>query len=138
MRSAQQNGVKDILSLVPPAKRRGLVPVSPIEADASGLVILTNERHAAQRLSKRDDEHVKEWVVDVEGSVPWSKVEKLAKGLILDGETDSLKPVCSFLSCTLSLSYPSIVSDSSFLCLPFAGCGITGIWCCRSRSPRQA
>lgn len=46
---------------------KSLVPISPIEDDAAGLVVLTNERGAVPDLSRPDHPHSKTWTVDCHG-----------------------------------------------------------------------
>lgn len=85
---------RTVTNIIPKSRRPGLLTVSGIEEDFSGLVLLTNERGHVADLSKPDNPHVKEWVVDVEGVCSHEAVEPLRRGVKLNGEiTKSLPAV---------------------------------------------
>lgn len=75
-----------IFDLVPKAKQRNLAPVGRIDEDASGLVIMTNEKGHIAKLSAPTNNHIKEWVVDVEGIMEETAAQLLRKGVKLKDE----------------------------------------------------
>lgn len=83
---------RSIDTYIPPAKKKGLVVVGGIGEDASGLVILSNDRAAAAQLNGPENMHIKEWYVDCHGPVSLSKVRELQRGAIVDGERDRFTP----------------------------------------------
>lgn len=67
------------------SRYKELVPAGAIEEDASGLIILTNERGSVPILSRPDNPHVQIWYVDCLGVVTNQQLNTLNKGVMLDG-----------------------------------------------------
>lgn len=84
--------------MVPLEKRRGLVAVDALEEDASGVMILSNERNDVARLNSANNSFVREWMVDCYGRVRWEDVRELEIGVKLDGERELVKVKVSELS----------------------------------------
>lgn len=84
-------------NLLPRSKRRSMVPAGSIEEDFSGLLLMTNDRGQVPELSRPDNPHMKEWVVDVDGIVKDSQIDPLRRGVKLkDQKTNALPVVSSF------------------------------------------
>lgn len=83
-------------SLLPRSQRTSMMPVGSIEEDFSGLLLMTNERGHIPELSKPNNPHVKEWVVDIDGIVSEAQIDPLRRGVKLNGETTNTLPAVSF------------------------------------------
>lgn len=71
-------GISRFLQNIP---SQSLTPVSPIEDDASGLVLLTNERGVVAELSRPDNPHSKTWTVDCHGIVTQKQLKQITTGV---------------------------------------------------------
>ncbi|CAN8073866.1 unnamed protein product [Agarophyton chilense] len=92
MNSLPSTSRRSVDSEFPSELRKGLIPVAGIEEDASGLLILSNDRKAVAQLNNPDCNLVIEWVVDCYGPVSNSKVIELQRGVVLEGEKDVFRP----------------------------------------------
>lgn len=96
MSSTPREGSITIADAVQRAKENRLVVVGPIDEEASGLILMTNERFWAQELSKPDDKHVKEWLVDCYGDVTRSQFKSLCEGVTVSENVAKVVPTVSF------------------------------------------
>ncbi len=71
-----------VMKLLPPMRTR-LFVVGRLDADSSGLVLLTNDGELAQRITHPRYEIEKQYRVEVRGSVPGEVTEKMRKGVWL-------------------------------------------------------
>ena len=71
-----------VMKLLPPMRTR-LFVVGRLDADSSGLVLLTNDGELAQRITHPRYEIEKEYRVEVRGSVPGEATEKMRRGIWL-------------------------------------------------------
>lgn len=60
---------------------QSLIPISPIEDDAAGLVVLTNERGVVSELSRPDHPHSKSWTVDCHGIITQYQLNLMTSGV---------------------------------------------------------
>lgn len=77
-----------VLDFVPKAKQRNLFSVGGLDANFSGLVLLTNETGHIPELANPSNRHVKEWIVDCYGPVKPSVLEPLTQGVRLEGDSN--------------------------------------------------
>lgn len=82
---ADANGRPTVIDLVPPEMRRALVPVGRLDYQTEGLLILTDDGDFAQRLSHPRYGCHKTYEVKVKGVPEESRLEKLRRGIVLDG-----------------------------------------------------
>lgn len=80
-----ERGERTVLDLVKDIKER-LYPVGRLDMDSEGLLILTNDGEAANRLMHPRYEHEKEYVVRLRSPVTGRQLEQLAKGIEIDGQ----------------------------------------------------
>ena len=73
----------DVLSLLPAKKRKGLFPVGRLDADSTGLMLLTDDGELANRLMHPRYGVAKEYLVVVRGSLEDKDLAKLREGLML-------------------------------------------------------
>lgn len=87
--TAEDKQRKTVMDLVPPVYRvHGLHPVGRLDAETTGLLLLTNDGILTYRLTHPKFEHEKEYVVQMEGRLSPEEKEKLEKGILLeDGMT---------------------------------------------------
>jgi 23S rRNA pseudouridine2605 synthase len=83
------DGRPTVLELVPPALRRALVPVGRLDYQTEGLLILTDDGELANRLSHPRYGCHKTYEVKVKGAPEESKIERLRRGIVLDGRRTS-------------------------------------------------
>ena len=79
------DGRPTVIELVPPALRRALVPVGRLDYQTEGLLILTDDGELANRLSHPRFGCHKTYEVKVKGAPDESKVDRLRRGIVLDG-----------------------------------------------------
>ncbi|KAB2962710.1 MAG: rRNA pseudouridine synthase, partial [Thermoanaerobaculia bacterium] len=79
------DGRPTVLELVPPPMRRALVPVGRLDFQTEGLLILTDDGELANRLSHPRYGCHKTYEVKVKGAPEESKIERLRRGIVLDG-----------------------------------------------------
>ncbi len=75
-------GRPTVVSLVPPSPR--VVPVGRLDADTTGLLLLTNDGQLAHRLAHPRYGVEKTYVADVEGRPSPTTVRRLGRGVVLD------------------------------------------------------
>ncbi|NLF32616.1 MAG: rRNA pseudouridine synthase [Planctomycetes bacterium] len=64
-------------------------PVGRLDADSTGIILLTNDGDLANRISHPRYGLVKTYVVEVDGEVSGEAIERIKKGLYLDGKRTS-------------------------------------------------
>ncbi len=79
-------GRPTVIDLVPPMMRRALVPVGRLDYQTEGLLLLTDDGDFAQRLSHPRYGCRKTYEVKVKGVPEESRLEKLRRGIVLDGK----------------------------------------------------
>ncbi|HYG08326.1 MAG TPA: rRNA pseudouridine synthase [Stenotrophomonas sp.] len=62
-----------------------LIPLVPLDTDASGLIVLTQDRRISRRLSEDADFIEHEYVVEVSGELAPYGLHRLAEGVEVDG-----------------------------------------------------
>lgn len=84
---AGPEGRSTALDFIKPWSRR-LFPVSPLDFDAEGLLLLTNDGEMAHRLTHPSFRIPRKYQVKIKGQPTEEEIEKLRKGVILaDGRT---------------------------------------------------
>ena len=81
--SCFQPGSKTIVELVKIKER--IYPVGRLDKESSGLLLMTNDGVLAYRLSHPSFAHEKEYVVTVEKRIMEGALEKLRRGMTIDG-----------------------------------------------------
>jgi len=81
--SCFQPGSKTIVELVKIKER--IYPVGRLDKESSGLLLMTNDGILAYRLSHPSFAHEKEYVVTVEKRIMEGALEKLRRGMTIDG-----------------------------------------------------
>ena len=66
-------------------KQKRIFPVGRLDYDTEGLLILTTDGETANRIMHPSNELAKTYSVRIEGEVPESDLEKLRKGVEIDG-----------------------------------------------------
>ncbi|UCE31839.1 MAG: rRNA pseudouridine synthase [Burkholderiales bacterium] len=69
-----------------PAHLRGLAPAGRLDADSTGLLVLTQDGRIARQLIGEDSDIEKEYLVRVQGELDARGLELLRHGLSLDGK----------------------------------------------------
>lgn len=81
-------GRTTVVDLLPAGVEERIVPVGRLDADSTGLLLLTNDGALVNRLTHPRYEHEKEYRVVVEGIPNEEALSKLRNGLVLeDGKT---------------------------------------------------
>lgn len=75
---------------------KGLIPAGAIEEEASGLVILTNERGAVPPLVCPDSPHAQKWLVCCRDMVTEDQLKTLNSGVVLGGDENHPVQAVSF------------------------------------------
>ncbi|MBX3703220.1 MAG: rRNA pseudouridine synthase [Steroidobacteraceae bacterium] len=75
------NVVAMVQPAVPPGER--VFPVGRLDADSTGLVLLTNDGELAHRLAHPSHGAAKEYRVAVQGALPPESLERLSRGMFL-------------------------------------------------------
>jgi 23S rRNA pseudouridine2605 synthase/23S rRNA pseudouridine2604 synthase len=83
--SCYQKGKKTVIDLIKGIPYR-LYPVGRLDRDSQGLLILTNDGEAANRLMHPRYEHEREYQVGVEHPLKAEQIKTLKEGVLLDGE----------------------------------------------------
>ncbi|MCZ6508863.1 MAG: pseudouridine synthase [Acidobacteria bacterium] len=92
-------GRPTVMDLVPPPWRKGLVPVGRLDFNTEGLLLLTSDGDFAQRVSHPRFGCRKSYAVKVKGVPDREAVERLRRGVLIDGRRTApakvkrLKPV---------------------------------------------
>ena len=79
------HGRPTVVGLVPPEPR--VVPVGRLDADTTGVLLLTNDGQLAHRLAHPRYEVDKVYEAEVEGDPPAAALRRLAEGIALDDGT---------------------------------------------------
>jgi 23S rRNA pseudouridine2605 synthase len=82
---SDSEGRPTVLDLVPPPMRRALVPVGRLDYNTEGLLILTDDGEFANLLSHPRYGCHKTYEVKVRGTPEESQLERLRRGIVLDG-----------------------------------------------------
>ncbi|MEM0915088.1 MAG: pseudouridine synthase [Planctomycetota bacterium] len=77
------DGRQTVLDLVPGAAKERLYPVGRLDADSTGLILLTNHGELANRLTHPRYEVTKAYRVSVRGRLEAGDIERLRDGLVL-------------------------------------------------------
>ncbi len=87
--TTDDRGRRTISDLVPPRYRRpDLHPVGRLDADSTGLLLLTTDGELTHRLTHPRFEHEKEYLVTLDGALDKASLARLEQGLLLaDGRT---------------------------------------------------
>lgn len=80
--TAEAPTVRDML---PPQLQGKIYPVGRLDKDSEGLLLLTNDGPLSFRLTHPKFEHEKEYDVTLKDDITDSSIEKLRKGVFLDG-----------------------------------------------------
>jgi len=83
------NGRPTVIDLVPVAWRRALVPVGRLDFHTEGLLVLTDDGELAQRISHPRFGCRKTYEVKVRGVPPEEALDRLRRGIVLDGRRTS-------------------------------------------------
>lgn len=75
------NVVAMVAPAVPPGER--VFPVGRLDADSTGLVLLTNDGDLAHRLAHPSHGAAKEYLVAVQGALPPQSLDRLSRGMFL-------------------------------------------------------
>lgn len=75
---------KTVMDLLPPSVGR-VFPVGRLDYDSEGLLLFTNDGDLSNRLMHPSSEIPKTYLVKIEGSIPDEAIEKLKRGVIIDG-----------------------------------------------------
>lgn len=76
-------GRDTVMSLIPQSS--GLFPVGRLDYESEGLMLLTNDGDLAYQLTHPKFEVNKTYLVQVKGKLTQAKIDRLEKGLIIDG-----------------------------------------------------
>lgn len=82
--SCSHKGEKIVLDLIDINDR--IYPIGRLDKDSSGLILLTNDGELHNRLSHPSHNHEKEYVVTTVDPLSKGALEKMAKGVMLDGK----------------------------------------------------
>ncbi len=75
---------KTVMDLLPPSVGR-LFPVGRLDYDSEGLLLFTNDGDLCNRLTHPSNEIPKTYLVKIEGSLEESQLDKIRRGVIIDG-----------------------------------------------------
>lgn len=79
------DGRDTVLHLLPGKLRRGVKPVGRLDVQTEGLLLLTDDGDLARLVSHPSTGCPKEYMVKVAGEPPEARLEKLRRGVFLDG-----------------------------------------------------
>ena len=87
--TSDERGRRTVTDILPEAYRKlRLYPAGRLDADSTGLLLLTNDGDLTYRLTHPKFEHEKEYLVRIEGSLKPAEIKRLENGLRLeDGPT---------------------------------------------------
>ena len=83
--TSDPEGRPTVLSLVPPALRKALVPVGRLDFQTEGLLLLTNDGELAHRVAHPRYGCEKRYEVKVRGRPDEKNLERLRNGISIDG-----------------------------------------------------
>ena len=75
---------KTVMDLLPPSVGR-VFPVGRLDYDSEGLLLFTNDGDLSNRLMHPSSEIPKTYLVKIEGSITDENIEKLKRGVVIDG-----------------------------------------------------
>lgn len=78
-------GAPTVRDMLPPQLQGKIYPVGRLDKDSEGLLLLTNDGPLSFRLTHPKFEHEKEYDVTLKDEILDSAIEKLRKGVFLDG-----------------------------------------------------
>ncbi len=78
-------GRPTVIDLIPPQFRKALVPVGRLDFQTEGLLLLTDDGEFAQRVSHPRYGCKKTYAVKVKGEPVEAELEKLRRGVVIDG-----------------------------------------------------
>ena len=81
---SDEKGRKTVMDLLPPGVDR-VFPVGRLDYDSEGLLLFTNDGDLSNRLMHPSSEIPKTYLVKIEGSIPDEAIEKLKRGVVIDG-----------------------------------------------------
>jgi 23S rRNA pseudouridine2605 synthase len=87
--ASDPEGRPTVMDLVPPVLRKALVPVGRLDFHTEGLLILTDDGDLAQRLAHPRYGCHKTYEVKVKGVPEESQIERLRRGVVLEGRRTS-------------------------------------------------
>lgn len=77
---------KTVYQLLPPELRNIVWPVGRLDFNTEGLLIFTNDGELTQTMTHPSKEHEKEYEVILDRELTEGKIEKIEKGMMLDGK----------------------------------------------------
>lgn len=83
--NASTKDQKTVRDLIPKDLQDKIVPVGRLDKDSEGLLLMTNDGVLAYRLTHPKFHHEKEYEVTVKGNITEGMLDKLRKGIMLDG-----------------------------------------------------
>lgn len=83
--NASTKDQKTVRELLPGALQGKIVPVGRLDKDSEGLLLMTNDGVLAYRLTHPGFDHEKEYDVTVKDTITEGALDKLRKGIVLDG-----------------------------------------------------
>lgn len=84
--TSDPEGRDTVLDLIPGRLRRGVKPVGRLDVQTEGLLLLTDDGDLARTITHPSTGCPKEYLVKVSGEPAPSRLEKLRRGVLLDGE----------------------------------------------------
>lgn len=84
--TSDPRGRDTVLDLIPGKLRRGVKPVGRLDVQTEGLLLLTDDGDLARTITHPSSGCPKEYMVKVSGEPSPSRLEKLRRGVLLDGE----------------------------------------------------
>lgn len=79
-------GRDTVLQLLPGKLRRGVKPVGRLDVQTEGLLLLTDDGDLARLVTHPSTGCPKEYLVKVSGEPPEARLDKLRRGIFLEGE----------------------------------------------------
>ena len=83
--TAKDNFDRDIVTDLIPKSLGRLYPVGRLDYDSEGLLLLTNDGDFTYRLTHPSHEIAKSYLVRIAGEISEDAIEKLRKGVVIDG-----------------------------------------------------
>jgi pseudouridine synthase len=83
---SDRHAEKTIYDLLPKELKNQIWPVGRLDKNSSGLLILTNDGDLTQKLTHPSFEHEKEYLIRFRGLLNQEKIQKLQKGVTLNGQ----------------------------------------------------
>lgn len=80
---------KTVYELLPPDLKNVIWPIGRLDFNTEGLLLFTNDGKLTQKLTHPSFEHEKEYEVQIDKELSEGRIEKLEKGMIIDGKKTS-------------------------------------------------